>query len=169
MPLVSLDGVTWEEALTASDACGFISRGPRQMVILDVVEHFTVEHPEVGPMVEGVHFTLHTSGAVCDTCGDELTVPFWQHVSDPKTNTATTHDADGIWALCGTCHNFLTTRNHIGWTRECWRRAVKAVAIDESVIRRGTELTVRAYIADLTKQLMRNLNDGIEIRTMEGF
>lgn len=169
MPLVSLDGATWEEALTASDACGLISRGPRRMVILDVAKHFSSTHPDVGLMIEGVHFTLRNSNAVCDTCGSELTIPFWRHISDPKTDTETTQDADGIWALCGPCHNFLMTRDHVGWTRECWRLAVEAVAVDGSEIGRDTEQCVRAYIATLTKQLMRNLNDGVEIHTMEVF
>jgi hypothetical protein len=83
---------------------GVIDRLPAADVAQAVTEHFTQLHPRITP-VAGEHYVTLEATPACDACLALLEPLYWQHVSTPPTPAADQDDRDGLWLLCGRCHD----------------------------------------------------------------
>lgn len=105
--------------------CGLVAAGPRGYVAVPVALHFRQEHPEMKLVRVGVEWTMRVAPTRCDTCSNAVELPYWTHISDPPTSSATMIDADGRWVLCDACHAYVVANDAVGWAKHCWSNAVR--------------------------------------------
>ena len=140
---------------------GLIDRVPLAQAGLVAGEHFARWHPGVSP-VDGVHTSVLPAARVCDACLVVVELPWWLHVSTPRTPAAGHEDADGRWLLCQSCHDLWAGADLLGWIRRAW-----AVAVDRAPWLTREPAAVRAgargHLADTLRPLLQRLDPGRQV------
>lgn len=97
--------------------CGIINQVPRTYVKIAAARHYYHFHPDVeeADLAENQHWQAYLAPVRCDTCGEAIEVPYWEHTATPPIDLGTVVDHDGKWLLCHTCHTFWATADTEGW------------------------------------------------------
>jgi hypothetical protein len=110
-------GITWGRTQTVEcHTCGLIGQTPPQDVLRLAIDHFKRVHPDVKVITDDL-WQAYESPPRCDTCNAIAELPYWSHRSDPPTDVGNTIDVDGLWLVCGGCHDAWSARNLAGWVR----------------------------------------------------
>lgn len=96
--------------------CGLIAQCPMPDVEATATRHYENIHPTT-PAVRDLNFRAYLSPLRCDTCNDELVLPYWKHRSIPPTTVGLSVDNDGLWLTCRMCHGFWKRQDINGWVR----------------------------------------------------
>ena len=140
---------------------GLIDRVPLAQAGLVAGEHFARWHPGVSP-VDGVHTSVLPAARVCDACLVVVELPWWLHVSTPRTPAAGHEDADGRWLLCQSCHDLWAGADLLGWIRRAWAVAIDRapwLAREPAAVRAGA----RGHLADTLRPLLQRLDPGRQV------
>ncbi len=140
--------------------CGLVAQSPAYAAHDAVMEHLRRRHrKEKGPFVQGEAFDLYESPFRCDTCNGVAELPWWQHISTPKTSLGPTVDNDGRWLVCDPCHELWVNRDLVGWVRRHW-----SVAVEQTPWMREDPLAaaeVRAGVAERYRLLFERFDQGV--------
>jgi hypothetical protein len=153
-----------EDVLIAHDPwCGRIAQGLKGDVETLIARHFEDHHPQMLTVLEGSHYTIDTQPLLCDACCLPAELPYWTHVSTPKTNVYDTQghlicsDSDGLWLICDACHEQVLKRQLVPWLR----RVMKiTLAQQRHLDQPGVIEEHRAHLARVFGALIRNLDGG---------
>lgn len=141
--------------LAEDDECGIFAGGPRPFVVKLILDHFSVEHPDINPVVDGIHFRLYEAPYKCDVCGVNAEPPYWDHAASEPIHTSFSVDTDGLWLLCQTCHDIVEKRDSI-------KLAIRMLKVTEELspgLLKG-DTNVRVLYTELARMFVERLDGG---------
>lgn len=143
--------------LAEDDECGVFGSGPRTYVITQIADHFIAHHPDVNPIVDGVHYRLYEAPWRCDCCGVNTEPPYWTHKSIGEIVLPLLVDNAGEWLLCQDCHQFVVAREPI-------RLAIRMIRMHQQnspwVLAGEAGENVRVHMTEMAREYVEKFDDG---------
>lgn len=143
--------------LAEDDECGIFGSGPRTHVITQIADHFIASHPDVNPIVNGVHYRLYEAPWRCDACGVNTEPPYWTHKATAEIHLPLFVDTDGDWLLCQECHQRVLARDSI-------KLAIRMIRMHQQtapgLLAGAAGENVRVHFMEMAREYVEKFDEG---------